>query len=61
MTYVEDVDNTEWLENAKEWFEEAVTTENWSLARAIIDDVRDINPGSADVLEGELVAKQNEV
>lgn len=51
--------NTEWLESAKEWFEEAVSTENWTLCRAIIDDVRDINPGSATVLERELFRVQN--
>jgi len=52
--------NTEWLERAKEWFEEAVETENWALARSIIEDVRDINPDSAEVLERELTAKQND-
>lgn len=60
MTYPEDSDNNEWLEHAKEWFEEAVKAENWALARAIIADVRDLSPGSANVLERMLSEKQNE-
>lgn len=53
------MDNEAWLEVAKDNFEEAVGTENWALCRAIIEDVRDISPGSATVLERELKDKQN--
>lgn len=60
MTYPEDNDNVTWLSAAQETFEEAMDVENWALARAVIEDVRDIAPESAVVLERTLSEKQNQ-
>lgn len=53
--------NDEWLEAAKEHFEQAVVEENWNLAQSIIEDVRSEGfADSATVLARELTAKQHE-
>lgn len=33
--------NTIWLEAARDNFEEAVSSRNWYLARAVIEDIKD--------------------
>lgn len=48
-----------WLENAAENFQEALSTENWAFCRAIIADVRDQSPSAANVMEKLLVEAQN--
>lgn len=55
-------ENTVWLESAQETFEDAVDTENWALARAVIGDLKENNfTNEAIVLERELVTRQNEI
>lgn len=50
----------QWLEDAKLSFEEAVVTENWALARSVIEDLQENGFGSqAITLEVALQEKQN--
>lgn len=52
--------NDEWFVSAKENFEEAIETEQWAIARAVIADLKDNGfADSAVVLERELSKAQN--
>lgn len=52
--------NDEWLEAAKEWFEESIEVENWAQCRAIIEDLKENGfAPQALVLERTLSEKQN--
>lgn len=57
-----DKGNDIWLESAKETFDEAVDAENWSLARNLIEDVRDEGfKSQARTMEQLLLEAQNNV
>lgn len=55
------MNNERILESYKETFEEAVSVENWAMARAVIEDLTQEGFGeAAAVLEEELTKVQNE-
>lgn len=55
------MNNERILESYKETFEEAVSVENWAMARAVIEDLQQEGFGeAAAVLEEELTKVQNE-
>lgn len=54
-----DIHNEQWLEDARQHFQEAVLNEDWAFARAVIADLKENGFMSQGIaLEVELAQKQ---